>query len=72
MLRLPVVPKMTTQAADNFVQTYLPHLDVDEHELRGGTHYYFTDDGYIIKVNKRKVVLIDENDISETYAEFSQ
>jgi hypothetical protein len=72
MLHLPVVSKMTTPVADEFVHTYLSHFDVDEHELRGGTHFYFTDDGYILKINKRKVVIVDENDIGETYAIFTE
>jgi hypothetical protein len=64
ILRLPAVTKMTSEKADLFLDEYYPHLAerVEDAEVRGGTHFYYLEDGTVIKVNKHKAIHIDEDD----------
>jgi hypothetical protein len=52
---------MTTALADEIVQNHIPDLadNVEDHELRGGTHYYFLDDGGYIKISRRGVMTVN-------------
>jgi hypothetical protein len=74
MLKLPAVPKMTMQAADDFLHTHFADLagDIEDYEFRGGTHFYFASDDYVVKINKHKAMLIhEERKQFTTLAEFT-
>jgi len=55
--------RMTQARADDFIQTKCPELSdrVEDYECRGGTHFYFLDQGQVLKVNRHKAVLVNES-----------
>ena len=74
MLTLPAVPTMTMCLADTFLQIHFPQLaiQVEDYELRGGTHFYFLDDGSVAKVNKRRAILIIDDQPNVLLALFNR
>lgn len=49
--------------ADLLIHIHFPDFvnRIEDYEVRGGTHFYFLDGVATLKINRRKVTLIDES-----------
>jgi hypothetical protein len=63
MLQLPRVSRMSLAAADDFLHTHFPALadSVADYERSGNSHLYFMEDGSVVRVNKFRVVRLDQD-----------